>query len=64
MSEARIRLYLQVGDGAIQPVGHATGDDEADLRAATAALLRSMSSHIDTDAAFLETVLRYDEEDT
>lgn len=62
MSEVRIRLYLQVGNGAIQPVGHATGDDEDDLRSATAALLRSMSSHIDSDAAFLETVLRYDEE--
>ncbi len=64
MSEPRIRVYFQVGDGAIQPVGHATGEDEPDLRAGLAALLRSMSSHIDSDAAFLETVLRYDEEDT
>ena len=64
MNEVRIRLYLQVGDGAIQPVGHATGDDEPDLRAGLAALLRSMSSHIDSDAAFLETVLRYDNDAT
>ncbi len=61
--DVRLRVYVQVGDGAIQPVGQATGDTEDEVRSAVAALFRSMSAQVDTDAAFLETVFRYDEEE-
>lgn len=58
----KLTVYVQVADGAIQPVGHVEGDTEPEARSALAAVFRTMSALVDADAAWLETVLRYDEE--
>ena len=59
----KVTVYVQVADGAIQPVGASEGDSPDDVRAGLAALLRTMSAHADTSAAWMEVLLRYDEED-
>lgn len=63
MGDVNVRVYVQVNDHALYPVGTADGESVDEVNAALAALFRSLSSTADTGAAFLETIIRYDEDE-
>jgi hypothetical protein len=57
----KVVICGQVNGGSLHPLGEATVE-QGSAESTVAALFRSMSAEFGTDAAFLETWMRYDGE--